>query len=229
MKQFQHWLVFFSLGLQEALLKSVLLRNAFSGPQTRCFPPPCPSVTPLLARRPLLPLAMAYDLVFWCPFLNLYAICRFIPEVMLFISRCHSVWSHGKGPARHAYCNPTQMYKPQSLYTYLWVCTCVYVCLLEGRKEETRRCFAFKDPTLHRYEDTWNNFSLKLFVQMCEKRSNAASHVEFITFPSRRESQINPEDLEKWFKCFLFINQCPNNMQLRNHEKWRYMMNISWH
>lgn len=39
------------------------------------------------------PQAMAYDLFFWCPFFNLYAICHFLPEVKLFISRKANVFS----------------------------------------------------------------------------------------------------------------------------------------
>lgn len=55
---------------------------------------------------------------------------------------------------------------------------CVYVCLVERqrgkRRGETSQCFAvtasaLKDATQHCYEDTWNNFCLKLFVQLYEK------------------------------------------------------------
>ena len=149
-----------------------------SWPQTLHAPPLRPSLTPLLARCPLLPLAMAYDLLFWCPFFYLYAICQFIPEVNLFSSQDATTFGLTAWSG-HAFCNPTQTYtQSQSLYTHLWVCKCVFVCWRgrEGGKEETRQGFAaiqrlsaFKDPTRRRYEDTWNNFSLKLFVQLFEK------------------------------------------------------------
>lgn len=45
----------------------------------------CPSLTPFLARWPLLPLAMAYDRLVWSLFFNLYAICQIISEVMLIL------------------------------------------------------------------------------------------------------------------------------------------------
>lgn len=112
----------FSPRLQVALLKSVLLRNVFSWPNTLHVPPSCPSLTPLLACCPLLPLAMAYDLFFWCPFFNLYAICQFIPEVKAFHLKMPQLLVSWRGQARPAYSNPTN---PEIVYPFVGMQICV--------------------------------------------------------------------------------------------------------
>lgn len=141
MKEFHTGLCFFSLGLQEAWLQSVLLCNAFSGPQTLHFPPLCPAVTPLLAHCPLLPPAMAYDLIFWCPFFNLYAICQLPSGNAFHLKMSQLLVSWQRTGQTHLLCVcQTGVQTPEFLYTFVGMY--MYVCLMEGGKEETRQCFA---------------------------------------------------------------------------------------
>lgn len=175
--------------------------------------PLCPSLTPLLARCPLLPLAMAYDLFFWCPFFNLYAICQFIPEVKLFISRCHNFWSHVEDRPDMLTVIPHRRTQTQSLYPHLWVCKFVNVCLTERQRGRKRRnktmfwCYTFclQGP----YSALlWRHLEWLKLEAICSdvwERSNAAIHVELIKFHSSID-KLTPTTLNIGLKMLSLLN-----------------------
>lgn len=95
-------------------------------------PPSCPSLTLFLASGPLLPLAMAYDLIFWCPSSNLYAICHFFPEKSFMSKRCNFS-SHDEGQASDLIWNLTSTYShPEFVSAFGGICNSTCVCLSEG-------------------------------------------------------------------------------------------------
>lgn len=105
------------------------------------FPPSCPSLTLFLASCPLLPLAMAYDLIFWCPSSNLYAICHFFPEKS-FMSRCCNFWSHDEGQASDLIWNLTSTYSdPEFVSTFVGICNlCLFVWKRELKMKQNSVC-----------------------------------------------------------------------------------------
>lgn len=185
-------LVFFSWASRGIVKVCSLMQCLFSASNSPCSPflsLPNPSLGTL---SPVTPGYGIWSLLL-VPFLQSLCHLSIHPRGKAFHLKMPQLLVSCRGQAWHAYCNPTQTYtQTQSLYTHLWVCKFI-VCLTERQ---------FKDPTQHRYEDTWNNFSLKVFARMYEKGQIQQFMWSWLNFTAAQTDKLTPTTLNIGLKCF---------------------------